>query len=175
MEYKEIEMCGDNEHVRYSLKKAGRYPLIAIGVNPSKARIDKSDQTVTRVMKIAEHNGFDSFVMLNLYPQRSTNPNELHSDKEFNESYHQKNIEEIRHLLSKEMENKPVILVAFGNLIGKRNYLKRCFRDIASVCLPYCKGWKQLGSLTKKGNPRHPLHASHLPWQDFDIDNYLKR
>lgn len=162
----------DDEHVRYSLTKVGRNPLIAIGVNPSTARKESSDQTVTRVMKIAERNGFDSFIMLNVYPQRATNPNDLHSNEEFNESYHQKNIEEIRSIMSK-MEHKPVILVAFGNLIGKRSYLKKCFRDIASVCLPYCKEWKQLGNLTKKGNPRHSLHASHLPLQSFDIDKYL--
>lgn len=58
--------------------------------------------------------------MLNLYPQRCTNPNGL--DKEINTEMHNENLKYI----ASEISNieSPHVLLAFGNAIETRQYLK---------------------------------------------------
>lgn len=159
-----------NAEFRFWLKKEGNNPLITIGVNPSTATDKKSDFTVTRVMGYAERNGFDSFIMLNVYPQRSTNPDKL--DKECNKMYHQENVEAIRQIIS--TVTNPEILVAFGDIILKRNYLRECFCDIVKACLPFNPKWKRIGELTKKRNPRHPgEREKYKELKDFNVLAYI--
>ena len=67
MKYENVKMVGDNDKARYVLRKDGERPLIVVGLNPSTANEAKADATMARVMGIAERNGFDSFIMLNLY------------------------------------------------------------------------------------------------------------
>ena len=50
-----------------------------------------------------------------------------------------KNVEAIRQIVS-AMTN-PVILVAFGDIIMKRQYLGDCFCDIVDSCLPFNPQW----------------------------------
>jgi len=66
----------DNKY-RYALGTKGKKTLYCFGINPSTATPEKYDPTVTRVKKVALKNGFDSVVMLNIYPLRATNPDDL--------------------------------------------------------------------------------------------------
>ena len=56
---------------RYILGTRGKNPLICIGINPSTARPDQLDNTLASVQRISLHNGFDSFIMFNVYAQRA--------------------------------------------------------------------------------------------------------
>ena len=170
MEYNDIIMKGDASNVRYLLKKDGKRLLYIIGINPSTANEEKPDRTIGRVMGFAEENGFDSFAMINLYPQRSTRPYNLH--QELCIEMHNNNLSVIKELFCNVYY--PTILLAFGNNIGIRKYLKDCFRDIVSILQPYSPQWKQIGDLTGLGNPRHPLYARNEPFKEFDIQQYLK-
>ena len=100
--------------------------------------------------------GFDSFVMLNVYPLRTPKIEELPA--EIDSNLHEQNISHIVEEISK-IEN-PSILVAYGNSISKKKYLRLCLKDILKELTQF-KGAKfiQLGDLTKAGNPRHPLMA----------------
>ena len=51
---------------RYILGTRGQNPLICIGVNPSTAAPDDLDNTLISVSRIAEGNGFDSWIMFNV-------------------------------------------------------------------------------------------------------------
>ena len=62
---------------RYILGTRGKNPLICIGVNPSTAAPDHLDPTLQSVQRIALNNGYDSFVMLNVYAQRATSPENM--------------------------------------------------------------------------------------------------
>ena len=53
---------------RYVLGTKGEKPLICIGVNPSTAEPDHLDNTLKSVERIALGNGYDSFIMFNVYP-----------------------------------------------------------------------------------------------------------
>ena len=164
MEYSNISMIGDKE-LRYILKKEGINPLVVLGVNPSTADDVKPDRTITRVCGFADRLGFDSFVMLNAYPLRTPKIEELPA--QLNPDLHQKNLSYIVGETSK-IEN-PVILVAHGNSISKKKYLRTCLHDILKELAQF-KGAKfiQLGDLTKQGNPRHPLMAR----ADIEIKEY---
>ena len=59
---------------RYILGTRGKKPLICVGINPSTARPDALDNTLKSVERIALGNGFDSFLMFNVYAQRATRP-----------------------------------------------------------------------------------------------------
>ena len=57
---------------RYILGTRGQKPLICIGINPSTAAPGELDNTLKSVERIALGNGFDSFIMFNVYAQRAT-------------------------------------------------------------------------------------------------------
>ena len=59
---------------RYLLGTRGKNPLICIGINPSTAKPDALDNTLKSVERIALGNGYDSFLMFNVYAQRATSP-----------------------------------------------------------------------------------------------------
>ena len=70
MQYRPKQI-GDAE-VRYALIQKGNRMLFVVGLNPSTADTEKPDPTMQSVMRIAEYNGYDGFVMINLYPKRAT-------------------------------------------------------------------------------------------------------
>ena len=62
---------------RYVLGRVGRHPLVCIGINPSTAQPGALDPTLKSVERLANANGFDSWIMFNVYPQRATDPNDM--------------------------------------------------------------------------------------------------
>lgn len=129
--------------------------LICFGINPSTATPENLDPTLKKVKSIATNHNYVNWVMLNVYPQRTTNPNDLHinCDKQL----HNDNINEIRNLLFNF--NNADILYAYGNLISKRPYLKTCLNDIMNLInsIKFI-GKKFCIKQTIKGNPIHPLY-----------------
>lgn len=166
----DITMSGDDTNVRFVLRKEGSKPLVVIGLNPSTANEQKPDATMRKVMGFAEGNGFDSFIMLNLYPQRTPRPAELHQMRD--EALHRRNLEKIKAALN--LLKFPSILMAFGDNIGCRSYLHDCLKDIVDVLSPLNPQWLHAGSLTRNGNPRHPLYVPYCALEKFDILSYLR-
>ncbi len=170
--YNFITMKTDADNVRYSLERKGNRMLYVFGVNPSTATDKKPDRTMQKVLGFAERNGFDGFAMMNLYPLRSTNPRAL--PKVMDEELHQRNLAEIKNVMSNS--RSPVVLLAFGDAIGAAPYLKKCLKDIVTTLQPLCPQWKQIGTPTKFGNPRHPSRAAYsLGFRDFDIKAFTQK
>ena len=94
-------MIGDKDNVRYALVQKGERTLYVVGLNPSTANDKKADLTMTKIMGFAEKNGYDGFVMFNLYPQRSTYPKGLQEEKD--ETLYTKNLDTIKKYLSEEV------------------------------------------------------------------------
>ena len=162
--------CLECDGCRFVLKQIGKKSLVVIGLNPSTADPVKSDATMRRVMGYAERNGFDSFIMLNLYPQRTTNPNEL--DWEFDSTKHQANLNAIKQSLQEI--SKPTVLLGYGNNIGIRNYLRSCLKEIVETLQPFNPSYKIIGQYTKDGNPRHPSRGSYQDLTDVDITKLIQ-
>lgn len=155
---------------RFLLGEIGLKNLICIGINPSTATPESLDNTLKKVKKIAYLNGYDGWIMLNVYPQRATNPNQMHNDIDYN--LHNQNLEEIRNLLSKNIVFD--IWASWGTLINKRPYLKSCLNDVATT-LGLKSNWLHISDLTRKSHPRHPLYVAHASvFNQFDIENYIK-
>ena len=156
---------------RYILGTRGSNPLICIGINPSTAKPDALDNTLKSVERIALGNGFDSFIMFNVYAQRATSPDDM--EKEYNPLLHRENMEAFRHVLS--ISTKPAVWAAWGAIIEKRKYLPDCVKDMLRLGEEYGASWYCAGAITKKGHPHHPLYLrKDEKIRPFDVKTYLE-
>ena len=155
---------------RYILGTRGKNPLICIGINPSTAEPDNLDNTLKSVERIALGNGFDSFIMFNVYAQRATSPDDM--EKVYNPLLHKENLEAFRYVLS--ISEHPAIWAAWGAIIEKRKYLPECVRDMVAAGQEFGATWHCAGAITKKGHPHHPLYLrKDEKLKPFDISAYL--
>ena len=155
---------------RYILGTRGKNPLICIGINPSTAEPDNLDNTLKSVERIAMGNGFDSFIMFNVYAQRATSPDDM--EKECNLALHKENLEAFRYVLS--ISEKPAVWAAWGAIIEKRKYLPGCVRDMLEAGREFGASWYCAGAITKKGHPHHPLYLrKDEKLKSFDVSTYL--
>ena len=156
---------------RYILGTRGRNPLICIGINPSTARPDDLDNTLKSVERIALGNGFDSFIMFNVYAQRATSPDDM--EKVCNPALHAENLKAFRYVLS--ISESPTVWAAWGAIIEKRKYLPDCVRDMLTAGEDYGAKWVCAGAITKKGHPHHPLYLrKDEKIKPFDVAAYLE-
>ena len=137
--------------------------LICIGINPSTATPEKLDPTLIRVQDYANRQEYGAWYMLNIYPQRATNPKDMHLDDTFSMEIHLQNLRAIESLLSTIEEAD--VWCAWGAIIDdkKRKYLSDCLYGDSE------KGIKGIISLfngdyifkaygvSRKEYPRHPL------------------
>lgn len=164
------EPNADNSE-RYLLGIKGKRPLMCFGVNPSTAEPDNLDNTLKSVQRFAFALGYDAWMMLNLYPQRATNPNDMH--EKLNEAAHKQNLSVIRDLFA--LYPGADIWAAWGALIEKRAYLSKCLSDIYRVVQAFSPAWYTIGKRSKAGHPHHPLYlASGSAMEPFDIESYLR-
>ena len=155
---------------RYILGTKGKNPLICIGINPSTAEPDNLDNTLKSVERIAHGNGFDSFIMFNVYAQRATNPDAM--ERQCNLTLHQENLKAFRYVLS--ISKTPTVWAAWGAIIEQRDYLADCVRDMVAVGQEYGANWCCAGAISKKGHPHHPLYLrKDEKIKPFDIEQYL--
>ena len=153
----EIYHSEHDDQWRYTLGTIGKRPLITIGLNPSTATQKKLDNTVTKVEKVAQQCGFDSFIMLNLYPVRATDPQDLPSKPA--PMACERNLEEIEKIIAKYPT--PTIWAAWGELVMNRPYLYRTRDELFQRLAKYNPQWRRFGELTVNGHPRHPRGLSY--------------
>ena len=157
---------------RYILGTRGENPLICIGINPSTAQPDDLDNTHKSVERIAHGNGFDSFIMFNVYAQRATDPDTM--ERRCNPALHRENLEAFRYVLS--ISERPAVWAAWGTIIEKRDYLKDCLADFLAVGREYGASWYCAGKCSKKGHPHHPLYLrKDETIRPFDVADYLQK
>lgn len=157
---------------RYILGTRGVKPLICVGVNPSTAAPDDLDRTLQSVQRVAKFNGYDSFIMFNVYAQRATVPDDM--DRELNPVLHAENMKAFDYVLSLDKEGRPAVWAAWGAVIEKRDYLPRCVRDMIDVGERRGARWWSAGQRSRAGHPHHPLYLkSDSPLEDFDAGAYL--
>lgn len=155
---------------RYILGTRGKKPLICIGINPSTAQPGALDNTLKSVERIALGNGFDSFIMFNVYAQRATKPDDM--ERSCNLRLHRENMEAFRYALS--ISEKPTVWAAWGAIIEKRPYLMDCLKDMVAIGQEYGASWQCAGAISKKGHPHHPLYLrKDEKLKPFDTEAYL--
>lgn len=156
---------------RYILGTVGKHPLIVVGINPSTAEPERLDNTLKSVERITNGNGFDSFVMFNVYAQRATDPNQM--DKEIDPALHRENMEAFRWILENSGPD-PTIWAAWGTNVERRAYLKECLREMVHIAEGYRAVWCKVGKCSLKGHPHHPLYLrKDSRTEVFDVKAYL--
>ena len=153
---------------RYLLGTRGNHPLVCVGINPSTARPNQLDPTLKSVERIALGNGYDSFVMFNVYAQRATDPDDM--EMTLNADLHRENMKAFEYIVSRSRS----VWAAWGTVIEKRDYLKACVGDMIRIGQEHGVQWYSCGKCSKKGHPHHPLYLrSDEKLNEFDIQKYL--
>ena len=157
---------------RYLLGTRGNHPLICVGINPSTAAPDHLDNTLKSVERVALHNGYDSFLMFNVYAQRATDPDDM--EREYNPLLHRENMEAFDYILSLDAAGAPAVWAAWGTIIEKRPYLPGCVRDMIALGKRRGARWFSAGKRSRKGHPHHPLYLKKDSLlEPFDVEAYL--
>ena len=107
---------------RYILGTRGKKPLICVGINPSTAAPDALDPTLQSAQRIALANGYDSFLMFNVYAQRATRPDDM--ERALNPLLHEENRKAFRYLLS--LSEHP--LTGYSYLIASMGFIRAALR-----------------------------------------------
>ena len=157
----------EDNSARYLLGEQGHKILACFGINPSTAAPNALDPTLSQVKKRAAMYGYDGWVIFNVYPQRSTDPNGLHHAPD---AYlHAENMRVIKQFFDAADCD---IWAAWGTLVNKRRYLSAYVSEIAEHTR-FCR-WLKIGKLSVGGHPHHPLYLSHkYGLESFDIEGYM--
>lgn len=141
-----------------------RNVLICIGINPSMAMPNFLDPTLKRVQDYAKRSGeYGAWYMLNVYPQRATNPNNMDTDDTYSMEIHLRNFAAIEELLP--TIERADVWCAWGTIIDdtKRTYLSDLLfgnedKNIQGIISLFSGNYhfKAYGATTK-GYPKHPL------------------
>ena len=163
----------ENDQNRFVLGCSGSPTLFVLGINPSTANKEKSDATITKVANFSKQIGFNGFVMLNIYPQRATNPDELHP--KVDSKLVAQNEITICSIIPKTRH--PQIWAAWGDSIRKRDYLWDTLFNLAKKLEEqFHPIWKHCGTPTKLGHPRHPSRLAYKEkFFEFKINDYLDK
>ena len=154
---------------RYILGTRGEHSLICVGINPSTARPGALDPTLKSVERVAKNNGFDSFIMFNVYAQRATSPDDM--EQELNQELHRENMAAFDYILSRSQQ--PTVWAAWGTIIEKRTYLWACLRNMIAIGQAHNARWVSCGKRSAAGHPHHPLYLrADAPMEDFDAVAY---
>ena len=158
------------------MKHPNQKALICIGLNPSTATPMNLDATLSRVQKRAHSQKFDSWYMINLYPQRATDPKDF--DEQINQDYFDNNIKEIEYLLKSLTDNNVNVTIwcAWGSNISIKEYLSCCKDKIFDIIFKFkITDIKELYPLDKTQRP-HPIHPiASIKCKRDDLENYTKR
>ena len=158
------------QEYRYLLGTRGKKPLICIGINPSTARPDALDSTLKSVERIALGNGYDSFLMFNVYAQRATDPDAM--ERSCNAALHRENLEAFRYALG--LGREPAVWAAWGTIVDRRDYLRACLAELLEAGREAGARWFRAGPLSRQGHPHHPLYLRKDTVLDpFDLEAYL--
>ena len=158
-----------SDDARFVLGTAGENPLVCFGLNPSTANRTHSDLTVRIVSNLAKP-PFDSFLMFNLSPERSTDPNGMGASiNPLWKAWNERVVADLiagRHLRA---------YAAWGAHIRKRTYLTNGLLDI--LRLPELRNLSWVSRrTTSAGHPHHPRGVARVePFAQFYVKNYSKQ
>lgn len=161
----------DDGLARFVLGTVGANPLVCFGINPSTAVPNSLDPTVRRVKGLAARFEFDSWTMLNVYPQIATLPKDIGTALDADLKI--ENERQIEKLIN---GRRLTLLGAWGGLIVSRLYLRPLLVDIVRITGAAGCGWVSYGDPLVDGHPQHLSRAAKgLPLVPFDMDAYLLR
>ncbi|MBB3182287.1 DUF1643 domain-containing protein [Variovorax sp. Sphag1AA] len=140
-----------NDTWRYALGKAGRRTLIAFGHMPPLAAGEHADPDLAAVQEAAQASGYDGFILVNLYPVRAAEVNEL--PEQVDRVAFENNLDNIEALVAGNLEG--TLWAAWGTSISERAYLAQARDTLLQRLQPYGVPWVSRGELVD-GHPLPP-------------------
>ena len=169
---KYIYEASADDKARFVIGTEGKNPLIVMSINPSIGTPTITTPTLGTVRHIAADYGYDSWIVLCLYPQRATHLNEL--DEMASQSLIDKNNEVIDKVLSKFPNHK--IWAAWGTHYKARWYFPQCLQDIVKIADKYHDTWMHYGPLDEGGLPQYCLYLDNGEgWFLYDVNALLQK
>lgn len=166
-----IYQTNSEDTARFVIGTEGKNPLIVMSINPSIGSPEKSTPTIGTVRHIAADYGYDSWIILCLYPQRATHLDELNHLA--NPAWIAQNNQVIDEILAKFPNHK--IWAAWGTHFFDRYFFKQCLDDIVQIANKYGETWMHYGSLDEDGAPRYCLYLEDGEgFFDYDVKNFLE-
>lgn len=143
---------------------SGTNLLLTIGLNPSRADHIQADPTWTRIQKVAQGNGYEGVLLLNIYPQRATQIQHIH--QKVKPTSHRLNMqfwEEVG-----ERVPQADVWCAWGATLHHRPYLKGCLRELLGILSKNDYRYWSWGELLSTKHPRHPLSRGKYAFRYSD-------
>lgn len=155
---------GDDKEC-YAIGEPGKYNLLVVGLSPTDATSE--NPTIKRIRKITEKYGYYGWIMVNLYPARIADSDNL-PDK-MDASISGRNIEVIKNLQNEYVLG--AVYAIWGDDFNERDYLPIECQKIVNVIRDI--SWYTRG-MTRYGHPKHPIkvtYAHEMKW--FPVQDYL--
>lgn len=172
MEEQYLYQASADNAARFVIGTKGSNPLIVMSINPSVGSPEQTSPTLGTVRHIAADYGYDSWIILCLYPQRATHLDEL--DAFASPAWIKENNRVIQEVLSHWPGRS--IWAAWGTHYYDRPYFSQCLKDILAIADQYQETWIHYGPLDEDGTPRYPLYLENGEgWQPFDAQAFLER
>lgn len=141
----EFSKCGKYRWTLARIWDEAKPQIAFVGLNPSTASHDVDDPTIRRCIDFASRWGFGTYIMLNLFAYRSTDPAGLRLVEDPVGACNDECIE----LVTRDVD---CVVVAWG--AHSHPLLKsRAEHVLSLIPNPKCLG------TTKGGSPRHPLYV----------------
>lgn len=147
--------------------------LVVCMLNPSTADEEMDDPTIRRACRLAENNGFNQLLVLNLLGIRATKPSDiwLHNDPLGIDNWSTWD-----YILKQLRPDQDCISVAWGKAPAKKCHLLY-FINILTEASRRLQDWPNLLMTWVQnldGSPRHPLYISaKTKLQPYDLDSYI--
>ncbi len=160
-----------DNRARFVLGTEGTKPLIVMSINPSVGSATVKSPTVTTVRHIAEDYGYDSWIILCLYPQRATHLDEL--DQVPDPELVAENMKVIDSVLSRYPGTR--IWAAWGTHYKDRFYFPQMLQQVLTIAGRYHDSWMHYGPLDEGGIPQYCLYLDKGEgWFPFNAEQFLE-
>lgn len=169
---------------RFAIGKKGKRNLLCVGINPHTADSDRLDPTSRNVEKIALNNGYDGWILVNLYPKRTNNVYLLEEEPDKNLFW--ENLTLIKTIVRQNQFGFDKVWLAWGDGIDSSNhdYLKESAYHVYKMLTEFDYNFVSAGK-NNSGNPTHPSpraiakkfsgKINEVKLIDFDFESYSSR
>ncbi len=166
----------NDPEIRFLIGKKGEKNLLCVGINPNTADIDKLDPTSRNVEKIAKNNGYDGWILVNLYPKRGADVSLLEIEPD--QKLFWENLYLIKDIVRKNNFGFDKVWLAWGNDIDSFNqvYLKEAayhlYKMLSEFELEFVSAGKNISGHPTHPNPQAIAQKLRENSQDVKLTNF---
>lgn len=168
-----------NKNKRFLIGELGQNNILCIGINPNTADEKNLDPTSGNIKRITSENGYDGWVLANLYPKRKSKAIDL--EQEPDADLIAENAKIIESFILENNIND--VWIAWGNDIQKRKYFKESVITLLKIFMNQKMNVYAI-RMNDSGEPTHPVTrninrffkgVSPIKLMDFDTVSYLEK